>query len=104
MGGRRDLGRVPLESLKLFDQAAYKDPLYVRGHLWRGIAMLKADRRDPSLVHFGRARWVSRGYADVNLLIGQISEKTSALRVPGYTYNGRRGRREGHRHPHRHRE
>ena len=29
-----------------------------------------------------------------DLLIGQISEKTSALRVPGYTYRGRRGRRD----------
>jgi len=28
-----------------------------------------------------------------DLLIGQISEKTSALRVPEYTYRGRRGRR-----------
>ena len=29
-----------------------------------------------------------------DLLIGQISEKTSALRVPEYTYTGRRGRRD----------
>ncbi len=63
--------------------AATRDPLHDAAHLWCGMAalqayMLESDTaaadalRAECLAALGRARWVSRGHADVNLQIGVL--------------------------------
>lgn len=68
---RRDASLLP-EALAHFTRASRADPLLDAAHLWRGVVLLQTGERDAGLLALGRARWVSRGHTDVNLLAGQL--------------------------------
>lgn len=73
---RRDAPDVAAAVQAAFDDvrsAIRLDPMIDRAHLWSAVFSLHLQRdRDEVLRDLGRARWVSRGHADVNLAVGEL--------------------------------